>query len=139
MIPVEPTQATQVTQPAMNVWQMLVVVAPAIAAAVIAYLSRRDVKDLHLIVNSRLTQLLEATSAQRFAEGRAEGASGGRISQKADDAETRLQASMQEPTNAGPTNRPAVIASGQAANTAALRENTAATNENTGAGAKGKP
>ncbi len=57
-------------------WGALVVIAPMVLtfassaiAAVLAYMAKRGVSDLHVSVNSRLTQLLEEHGKSEHAEG----------------------------------------------------------------------
>ncbi len=94
-------------------------------AAVLAYLKSRDslaasanngvaIKDLHVIVNDRLTKLLETTAAKEHAEGHAEGVAA--ELQRGTGEAARLAVALQTPPPGG---------------SAALAANTAATIENT--------
>jgi len=65
-------------QPILTWPQVVVITVPAVLAfltaslaAVLAYLSRRNVGDLHIAVNSRLDQLLAANRRADLAEGAA--------------------------------------------------------------------
>lgn len=41
--------------------------------AVLGYLNRKDIREVHVLINSRLTQLLELTKKSSHAEGVLEG------------------------------------------------------------------
>jgi len=79
-----------VTEPLILTWpQVVVITMPGVLAfltaslaAVLAYLSRRNVGELHIAVNSRLDQLLAANRRADPAEGAAERA--GQSSRAAD-------------------------------------------------------
>jgi hypothetical protein len=52
---------------------------PATISAVFAYLNRNKLAELHVSLNSRLSELLTANSAASRAEGKAEGIAEGKI------------------------------------------------------------
>ena len=60
------------------VLQYLIDKLPAIIAAIAAAYSVIKVRDLHVLVNSRLTQLLTLTDKSSRAEGKAEGRAEGK-------------------------------------------------------------
>ncbi len=47
-----------------------IIAVSAIVASIYAYLAKKAIQDVHVSLNSRLTQLLEQTAASSRAEGR---------------------------------------------------------------------
>ncbi len=98
----------------------------SIVAAILGYLKSRnnsdDIKALHVVVNSRLTELLVTTKAAALAEGQLAGAESQRLQGDRTAADIIDAAKLQ---------RDQGDATGM--NTQALRDNTAATDHNTDA------
>jgi hypothetical protein len=67
--------------------------------------TNEKVDGLHIIVNSRLTQLLQATGAAKLAEGMIEGAKGGRAASIVETDARAVQAASHSPL---PTEMPPV-------------------------------
>lgn len=54
-------------------WLQIINTLGLLGIAWLGYLSRKDIKDVHVLINSRLTQLLELTQKSSHAEGVLEG------------------------------------------------------------------
>ena len=65
---------------------LIAAVAAAVVSIIGAIRGEMKARELHVLINSRLTQLLEATSGQARAEGRALGQSEGRREQPSSPA-----------------------------------------------------
>ncbi len=53
----------------MKWWTIIVPTIPALLAMVISYFNRKNIHELHISLNSRLSELLAATAAKNLAEG----------------------------------------------------------------------
>jgi hypothetical protein len=59
-------------------WTELISALGALIAAIASLINRKKIQELHLLVNSRLTQLLDVTKSSAHAQGVKEGESSGR-------------------------------------------------------------